>query len=150
MADVRADLQTALETVIGALPIVAGVFDDMPDSDPPKGKVLIEVGFDSEKAAEITGAQRGPSVTDFAVLADVWIKGAVPRDWSKATFEGDVGGMIKAAVCGSPDILALCDTIAPAGAEWVRAQDQSTPFTLKRQIFRITFTTPNDAPGRRI
>lgn len=149
MSHVRADILTAFETAIDAVPIVAAVYTQPAVLNPPSGKVMVEVGFAEEGPNEkIGGDWPNEVVIRRPLIVAARVEAAVPGKMDAKVFESDVLGPIEVAIAGSPELAGIADDLFLYAAQWEPAQDGRTQTIEATLAWKLTYTTAAGAPGK--
>lgn len=150
---VRADIIEAFEEAIEAVPVVATVFDFMAvqaPPRPPKDKVMVELqlALEGENKRVDGGALPRETVMDRLVYMSARVTGAVPRDFTGKEFERQVIAPIEVAVATSKALEPLCNDWILQGIEVDPAQDSNVETFCVVMVWKLTYTTAADAPGK--
>ena len=151
---VRADMMQAIEDAIGALPIVAAVYDFVANQTPrpPKGKVMVELAFLEEGEnvrVDGPGLPRD-TVLRRPLLLGARITGAMQKDFGSKDFERKALGPIEVAVANCTALEPLCDDWMLNGVNWDPAQDSAVETLSALVAWKLTYTTAAGAPGKAI
>ena len=149
----RADIIEAFEGVISPIPIVAAVYDFMAvqaPPRPPKDKVMVELqlALEGENKRIDGGALPRETILDRTVYMSARITAAVPRDFTGKEFERNVVGPIETAVATCKALEPLCNDWILQGIELDAALDSNVETFGAVMVWRLTYSTAADAPGK--
>lgn len=149
MSHVRADILTAFETAIDAIPIVAGVYTNAAVLNPPSGKVMVELDFPEEGPNEKVGGDwPNEVVIRRPLVVAARIEAAVPRDMDRKTFESDVLAPIEIAIATNAELAGIADELFLLATQWAPAQDGGAQTLEATLAWKLTYTTAAGAPGK--
>lgn len=138
--DMRADIIEAFESTVGAVDIIAAVYNHPTNGIPPKGKAFCEIEIDVEGPnTRVNGGRPNNGLFNCPIRVKVTLIANIPKDMDGKEFQRNVVRPVQNAIEASPVIRAIDDEFFLEGANFTLFHDNTTEGGAAEMVWLLNY-----------